>query len=440
MDWILDFIPGSKRCKGECPTGKIPIAADSTGCWYGTTSYFCCDNPNAPPPPVDDNVCPIPPNTLLESGVPDDDGDPQDELEFFGFEEDCYIGGVDSTFDSGSEWSHDETKRALLYDDANFDNMTMGEIKELVKRGASRLQSVCGPGPIRSAPKNSFRSRPYPPLKNLLNNAIDVVSYAKPAACSAAGIVVGTVKKAGQKYVVEHVMELQSVGKFATSLARGILPGGGTLSTGAAPFSLFDVNGPFQSAWSSLGTVIPKVGSTMEETVYSVLGTSKDFTNFQVCESTLNGLKATIWTGSKNIIASDKWAALTHQERVQALQNIVNVFDYLNLKGSQQALEASYDGMATAWTQFQSAVSSQTTYDFATAYKEWNQAQFTNMVNVATDFLNSKLPDEIAYWTNSNGQTVLPVGRAAAAAILKDLTTLQGNIGNKVSIITTWIK
>lgn len=96
--------------------------------------------------------------------------------------------------------------------------------------------------------------------------------------------------------------------------------------------------------------------------------------------------------------------------------------------------------MALAWSQFQSAVSSQTTYDFATAYKEWNQAQFDNMVSVATEFLKTKLPDEIAYWANSNGQSVLPVGRAAAAKILADLTTLQGGLSTKISIVTTWIK
>ena len=447
-DWIFDWIPGSKRCKGECPTGKVPIAADSTGCWFGTTSYFCCDDPNTPPQPVDNNMCPIPPGILLESGQVDDDGDPQDEIEFYGFEDDCFINGDASSWDSGSEWAHDEQKRSLpfgsRYDLAHYElsyaaNATDHAFR-LQKRGGSRLQSICGPGPVRTAKKNQLRSRPYPTVNRLLKGPIDVISLAKPAICGAAGIVVQQAKTVGQKYVVEHVMELQSVSKFATSLARGILPGGGSFSTGTLPFSIFDVNGAFQSSWASLGVANPAVGSSMEETVYSVLGTSSNLNNFQICEAGLNGLKATIWAGAKNIIAADTWSGMSHQERYKALQEIVNVFDYLNLPGSQDALEASYNGMNTAWRQFGSAVASQTNnYDFTTAFKEWNTAQFQTMVKVATDFITTQIAPEIKYWTNSNGQTVLPVGRAAAAAILADLTSLQGNVAGKVKIATSWI-
>jgi hypothetical protein len=224
------------------------------------------------------------------SGTVDDDGDVQDLLEFALFEQDCFISGDVSSEDPSSPVAHDEFRRGLF--ERNFDSFD--NTTDLDKRGSSRLQQVCGPGPVRSASKNQFRSRPYPPVNRLLKGAIDVVSLAKPAACGAAGIILGSAKQQGQKYVVEHVFELQSVSKFATSIARGILPGGGRLSVGAAPFNLFDVNGAFQSAWTALGITPPAVGSTMEETVYSVLGTSSNFNNLQICEAGLNGLKKTV--------------------------------------------------------------------------------------------------------------------------------------------------
>jgi hypothetical protein len=45
VNWAFaTTLVGLYPCKGECPDGKVPIAADDTGCWSGT-SYFCCDNP-----------------------------------------------------------------------------------------------------------------------------------------------------------------------------------------------------------------------------------------------------------------------------------------------------------------------------------------------------------------------------------------------------------
>jgi hypothetical protein len=45
LNWAASTtLIGLYPCKGECPAGKKPIAADDTGCWSGT-SYFCCDNP-----------------------------------------------------------------------------------------------------------------------------------------------------------------------------------------------------------------------------------------------------------------------------------------------------------------------------------------------------------------------------------------------------------
>lgn len=232
------------------------------------------------------------------SGVIDDDNDPQDLLEFPLFELDCFISGDPSSEDPSSPVASNEFRRGLFgHNFDSFDNITVTldlEAPDLEKRGSSRPQQVCGQGSIRNAPKNIFKSRGYPGANRLLQGVIDVISLAKPAACGAAGILLGRAKQPNQKYVVEHVFELQSVSKFATSIARGILPGGGKLSVGAAPFSLFDVNGAFQSAWTALGITPPPVGSTMEETVYSVLGTISDFRNLQICEAGINGLKKTV--------------------------------------------------------------------------------------------------------------------------------------------------
>lgn len=42
-------------------------------------------------------------------------------------------------------------------------------------------------------------------------------------------------------------------------------------------------------------------------------------------------------------------------------------------------------------------------YDFVEAFKEWNTAQFSQMVSVASNFLTTKLPAELAYWQSSQG-------------------------------------
>jgi hypothetical protein len=55
---------------------------------------------------------------------------------------------------------------------------------------------------------------------------------------------------------------------------------------------------------------------------------------------------------------------------------------------------------------FQTAIGPTVKYDIASAYKEWNTAQFTNMVVVTKAFLNDKLPGEIAYWASTAGEFI----------------------------------
>lgn len=73
----------------------------------------------------------------------------------------------------------------------------------------------------------------------------------------------------------------------------GVLPGGGTLSTGRVTYAgLFDVGGKFQQAWTALGATPPAVGASPQDTIYSVLGTNSDINNLLVFDAKLNSLKA----------------------------------------------------------------------------------------------------------------------------------------------------
>jgi hypothetical protein len=55
---------------------------------------------------------------------------------------------------------------------------------------------------------------------------------------------------------------------------------------------------------------------------------------------------------------------------------------------------------------FQDAIAPSVQYDIVGAYKEWNTAQFENMIVVTKAFLNDKLPAEIAYWASDAGEFI----------------------------------
>ncbi|ESK89422.1 class v [Moniliophthora roreri MCA 2997] len=436
VDWAFAILPIDYKCQGECPAGKTPIAADSTGCIGGTRSYFCCDSSqsqNTAPLPYD-NLCAVPDSLYLESNEHGDEADASDYTEVYLFEQDCFVSGEDDSEDPGSPGSPWEFKRR----DLSMKNATE-EYHELVKRGSSRLQAICGPGPVRTAKKNSFRASPYPTVKALIDGGKLVISQAKPIGCAVAGLATGSTKVPGSRYVTEHVTELQSVKSFAQSLVYGTLPGGGTMKQGVIDFTkVFDAGGFFQKTWSSLGVTPPAIGSTPEETIYRVLGTSADTSNLQVFDAKLNGLKAIIWAGSKNIIGVDNYKNLAPLDRIKSFGNIVDVFAYLNQKEVQDSLKASYDGMLNGWTLFQSALKAQgTNYDVVGAYKDWNTAQFANMVKVATDFLNDKIPAEVTYWASN--QALKDHGKATVALAAQTLTNIKGNLGGSVKIATGFI-
>ncbi|KAF9265382.1 hypothetical protein L218DRAFT_170508 [Marasmius fiardii PR-910] len=90
-----------------------------------------------------------------------------------------------------------------------------------------------------------------------------------------------------------------------------------TLTQGTIDFTkVFDVGGYFQEAWTALGVKPPAIGSTPEETIYRVLGTFADTSKLQVFDAKLNGLKAIIWAGSKNIIGVDDYKDMAPLDRI----------------------------------------------------------------------------------------------------------------------------
>ena len=88
------------------------------------------------PPAVDDNLCDVPDYLYLESGVSDGDGNPNDYVEVYYFEEDCFVSGEAN---SGQGSPYEKRSLDLLGN--------MSDYESLEKRGGSRLQQVswlCG--------------------------------------------------------------------------------------------------------------------------------------------------------------------------------------------------------------------------------------------------------------------------------------------------------
>lgn len=234
----------------------------------------------------------------LESGQQDDSGDSDFLLEVFQFEEDCFISGEANSGDpSGPNGGFETRSLHFNSNDSSVDSFTEWNEWHVFERraGSSRLQKICGngPGPIRNRLTNSLRSRPYPSVKEL-SARLPFIGWAKPIGCALAGLAASATGIPGTMYVTEHVFELQSVKSFIQSMIDGVLPGGGLLSTGKVSFSFFGIGGEFQSAWASLGITAPPVGTTPEQTIYSALGTTSSFDNFQIFAAKLNGLKAIV--------------------------------------------------------------------------------------------------------------------------------------------------
>ncbi|KAA8896314.1 chitinase [Sphaerosporella brunnea] len=341
---ILNLFGVGKDCKGECPVGKVPVAMDGTGCRTGK-SYFCCDDPNpqvTDPPVTNDNLCAVPSSQWPTSGELDSDGDPHHFIEYYPYEDDCWVSGEGA--DSGDP--DDDTN--LLRRDSEViplftDDYDSDEDSELTPRyalwvrrdsvysklvtragGSGRIQKLCAnpAGPTRNKRTTTFRSQPYPSV-GTLRSAKNFITQAKPLACALAQLTVSKVGSSTVNWVTEHVYELQSVKSYVQSLIDGVLPGGGAVSQGTAPFSIFDASGAFKQTWTSLGVTAPSVGgSTPMESMYSVLGTSSNWNNLQILSSDINGIKALVWAG-KQAIGDGNFKTLNPLQKIGKFNMVV---------------------------------------------------------------------------------------------------------------------
>jgi len=188
------------NCNGKCASGKTPIATDPSGCLSGT-SYFCCDDPTVSTSSNDD-FCIVPEDVFTGSDELEGDDTTTDYVEYYAYEEDCYLAGEGDT-----SWNS-VSKRYLASD---LFMTGMSAFSHLDKRAKERPQVICrnAPSKDRKTTTNKLYPRSYSGIKVLANAGLKFYNMddATKTSCSNIAISLGT-RIARNKYVAEHVFEL----------------------------------------------------------------------------------------------------------------------------------------------------------------------------------------------------------------------------------------
>jgi hypothetical protein len=146
---------------------------------------------------------------------------------------------------------------------------------------------------------SSFRAKYYPGAATLATRGIPFRSVANVASCIGSKVVSGP-RLLYEKYVSEHVMELQTPAIWANSMVKGLLQSGADAPGKAEGYNwalmFADKTGYIFRTWQSLGVNPPSglTGDTPIETIMTVLGSSTDTHNMLILDRSTNGLKAAV--------------------------------------------------------------------------------------------------------------------------------------------------
>ena len=335
----------------------------------------------------------------------------------------------------------DETQSAL----ETFRNSSLAE---LVPRGNPRHPSIC----VAGKPINSMTSKGYPSV-SVLSATKQLYRVAETAAkygiCSSLSLIPGG-RVPGTNYVVEHVTELQAPAQYANSMLKGLLPAGDKAASAAYNwYSIFGPGGIFQQPFSQSGINLPAglTGSTPMEAIYNAFGTSKDNINLLILDEATNSIKKASWSLFKNVIGDRKWDAASHASRVELILRVQQgLIEYMNTAAAQKAFEYVYNAQQSVWKSFDVAGGKAHTAllpltggtSFALQHKAFYKDFFEQLVGNIQLFLQTKLTQEISYWTSP--QAVKDYSAPAAAVIAKVLKDRLSNIGTEVVVKTGWLK
>ncbi|KKK25249.1 hypothetical protein ARAM_003184 [Aspergillus rambellii] len=414
-----------KACKGECPSGQVPIATDGTSCQPGTYSYYCCDNPNSPtlPAPGDVSLCPSPPGIPVDSTISDPDGDGSGIYgENNQFDQDCTLYGLTAltsssssttttttrdlhevTLEDISRWidAH-ETQRIsanreqalpLFNWEASFDPVDVDEtenqtldsrdLHQFAKRTFDKdaVLKFCTPG----APQFNIYPQTYSGYRTVAKLADKGwVSIAKPTICGAIGVTSFTTKPANTDFVTEHVLEKQSLRDYLQYMTNGLMPGGKSLAAGKAVVTgIFDQGGAFFSNWPS--TLSASWGSSPVESAFGALGHAEapaNYDNLQVCDRDLNQIKALV-TALKRVIDPNEFAKYGPLEQTSFLADVIDTFSYMKFGQTVDSYNSAYKALIAFWQLFAKHPNAQAGYDYVGAFKDLVSADLDLQVSTA---------------------------------------------------------
>ncbi|QIW94573.1 hypothetical protein AMS68_000091 [Peltaster fructicola] len=441
-------------CVGECPAGQVPIATDGTSCQPGTYSYYCCDNPNAPPlnSPGDVSLCPTPPNIPGYNSQAGPDGDTFDEASDFdldctvyslsssssklkarGIEEPTLQDYIDLQREEASNVTYSNGYGYFSADD--YTDMEVRYPRSIEKRTLDKSGKLkfCAPGePPRFDYPATYSG--YRTIARLTGKGW--ITVAKPLICGAIGVAITATQPTGEEFVTEHVFEKQSLRNYIQLMMNGKLPGGGTLSKGAAAVKgVFDNSGSFFSSWPK--NFAQGFGDRPWDTIFGALGHTNDGSaaanvdNLQVCDRALNAIKEHITSG-KQLIDPTTFNGYGELQKVSFLSDVVDTFQYMQLKQTVTSYNSAYKAVINVFNAFAKTPGAQAGYDYSGAFKEIASADIDYQVATAKAYFQTLLTATTKVWNSA------AVKAAYNAAVVKEnqdaLAAITANLNTYISL------
>ena len=163
----------------------------------------------------------------------------------------------------------------------------------LEERG--RQAKICLPRKKSSA----FKAKSYPGVAKLAARGINFRTATEVAKCVGMALSNGA-RVLGEKYVTEHVFELQTPAMWANSMVSGLLRSGADAPGKAENYDwtqvFADKTGYIFQSWKDLKTSAPTdfPGDSPHDSIMAALGTTDNVNNLRILDSRTNGLKAAV--------------------------------------------------------------------------------------------------------------------------------------------------
>lgn len=185
-------------------------------------------------------MCPSPATPIGGNSGPDPDGKASAIFaESNTFDGDCTLYSTPGNQARDLDWALQSRWDSSF--DANETDPLDGRSLWKRTRDRSAIMKLC----FNGQPSNSLTPQTYSGYRTIASLADKGwIHIAKPLVCGAVGLTISKTQPAGEEFVTEHVFEKQQFRNAIEWMAQGKLPGGGTLTAGAAKFQgIFDAGG-----------------------------------------------------------------------------------------------------------------------------------------------------------------------------------------------------